>query len=128
MIAVRRLPIKGDDVRSELVEFGDSLGIPVKYCALVDYSNSRGAMDMGLLPDLLPGYQAPANPAGMMRPKCWRDRSGRAVGGGRESAERCARRLARRRFVVVQDMFLTETAQRADVVLPAARPTKRTAP
>ena len=45
--------IKGDGVR-ELVAFGDSLGIPVKYVCLVDYSNSRGASDMGLLPDLLP--------------------------------------------------------------------------
>ena len=28
----------------------------VKFAALGDYSNSRGAADMGLLPDLLPGY------------------------------------------------------------------------
>ena len=49
--------VKGDDVR-KLVAFGQSLGIPVKYCPLVDYSNSRGAIDMGLVPELLPGYQA----------------------------------------------------------------------
>ena len=42
--------IKGDAVR-KLVAFGDSLGIPVKYVCLVDYSNSRGAFDMGLCPD-----------------------------------------------------------------------------
>ena len=47
--------IKGDAVR-KLVAFGDSLGIPVKYVCLVDYSNSRGAVDMGLIPGLLPGY------------------------------------------------------------------------
>ena len=41
------MPFKGDDVR-RLVEFGESLGIPVKYVALVDYSNSRGAIDMGV--------------------------------------------------------------------------------
>ena len=41
-----------------LIEFGDSLGQPVKYVALVDYSNSRGASDMGVLPDLLPGYRS----------------------------------------------------------------------
>ena len=34
----------------KLVAFGDSLGIPVKYVCLVDYSNSRGAFDMGLIP------------------------------------------------------------------------------
>ena len=49
--------IKGDAVR-RLVAFGDSLGKPVKYVCLVDYSNSRGAADMGLLPDLLPGYRS----------------------------------------------------------------------
>ena len=41
--------IKGDGVR-KLVAFGDSLGIPVKYVPLVDYSNSRGAYDTGLIP------------------------------------------------------------------------------
>ena len=48
--------IKGDAIR-KLVAFGDSLGIPVKYVCLVDYSNSRGASDMGLSPDSGPGYQ-----------------------------------------------------------------------
>src|SRR5437773_1058224 len=48
--------IKGDGVR-KLVAFGTSLGIPVKYVPLVHYSNSRGAVDMGLMPELLPGYQ-----------------------------------------------------------------------
>ncbi len=47
--------IKGADVR-KLVEFGTSLGISVSYCALLDYSNSRGAIDMGLVPELLPGF------------------------------------------------------------------------
>src|SRR3954451_15245523 len=41
--------VKGDDVR-RLVAFGQSLGISVTYCPLVDYSNSRGAIDMGLVP------------------------------------------------------------------------------
>ena len=38
-------------------------GIPVKYVCLVDYANSRGAADMGLLPDLGPGL----SPAGSCR-------------------------------------------------------------
>jgi predicted molibdopterin-dependent oxidoreductase YjgC len=41
------------------------------------------------------------------------------VGGGRESAEGPAL-AATGAFVVVQDLFLTETAKRADLVLPAA--------
>ena len=52
---------KGDDVR-KLVDFGESLGIPVKYICLVDYSNSRGAVDMGLTPELLPGYKPTGQP------------------------------------------------------------------
>ena len=48
--------IKGEAVH-KLVAFGDSLGIPVKYVCLVDYSNSRGASDMGLSPRLGPGYR-----------------------------------------------------------------------
>ncbi len=110
--------IKGDQVR-ELVAFGDSLGIPVRYCCLVDYSNSRGAMDMGMLPDLLPGYK-PVQPAGMT--------AGEMIAAvdldvlwviGSNPLEGVPKTW-RKAFVVVQEMFLTETAQLADVVLPAA--------
>ena len=47
---------QGRGVR-RLVDFGESLGIPVKYCCLVDYSNSRGAVDMGLVPEMLPVHR-----------------------------------------------------------------------
>jgi NADH-quinone oxidoreductase subunit G len=53
--------VKGDGLR-KLVEFGESLGIPVKYICLVDYSNSRGAVDMGVTPELLPGYKPSGQP------------------------------------------------------------------
>ena len=110
--------IKGDAVR-KLVAFGDSLGIPVSYVCLVDYSNSRGASDMGLSPNLGPGYEPAGEPGLAYDEILAAVRSGRAVGGRRQSAEaRCAG--SSQAFVVVQDMFLTETAQRADVVFPAA--------
>ena len=110
--------IKGDKVR-QLVAFGDSLCIPVKYVCLVDYSNSRGAADMGLLPDLEPGYHA-ASQKGLALDQMlaapdldvlW------VVGANPLKRHTLA---AAKAFVVVQDLFLSETAQRADVIFPAA--------
>jgi NADH-quinone oxidoreductase subunit G len=43
-------------VIAELVAFGSKLPGKVRYMALGDYANSRGAADMGVLPDRLPGY------------------------------------------------------------------------
>ncbi|MBV8896019.1 MAG: NADH-quinone oxidoreductase subunit NuoG [Acidobacteriaceae bacterium] len=113
--------IKGDDIR-RLVAFGDSLGILIKYVALVDYSNSRGASDMGLLPDLLPGYRS-VSEAGL-EPGLDYDQILSApnlsalwvVGANPLERQPLASKDA---FVVVQDLFMTETAQRADVILPA---------
>src|SRR5262249_42440546 len=100
--------IQGETVR-RLVEFGNSLNIPVQYVCLVDYSNSRGAVDMDLqpdaggmtindmltAPDLNALWVVGANPLEHMP-------------------------LVGKPFVVVQDMFLTETARAADVVFPAS--------
>jgi NADH-quinone oxidoreductase subunit G len=114
--------IKGEQIR-QLVAFGDSLGIPVKYICLLDYSNSRGAADMGLIPDLLPGYHS-VSEAGL-EPGLSYDQILSAtdldalwvVGSNPVSRQAFAASSA---FLVVQDLFLTETAKRADVVLPAA--------
>jgi NADH-quinone oxidoreductase subunit G len=99
--------IKGEDVR-RLVEFGESLGIPVKYVALVDYSNSRGAIDMGLVPG--PGGMRLDQMIAADLDVLWVVGANPLEGGKARKAG----------FVVVQDMFLTDTAQQADVVLPAA--------
>ena len=110
--------IKGDAIR-KLVAFGDSLGISIKYVCLVDYSNSRGALDMGLAPNMGPGYQ-PVSVPGMAYDEIlaapdldvlW------VVGGNPLKRTPLASEKA---FVVVNELFLTETAQRADVVFPAA--------
>ena len=110
--------IKGEAVH-KLVAFGDSLGIPVKYVCLVDYSNSRGASDMGLSPRLGPGYR-PVSAPGLAYDEIlaladldvlW------VVGANPLKRASLASNQA---FVVVNEMFLTETAQRADVVFPAA--------
>src|SRR5664280_899656 len=107
---------KGDELR-KLVDFAESLAIPVKFICLLDYANSRGAVDMGLTPELLPGYQ-PSGQAGMHRGEIigaelsalWVVGANPLKGGFERKAD----------FLVVQDMFLTETARQADVVLPAA--------
>jgi NADH-quinone oxidoreductase subunit G len=110
--------IKGEAVR-RLVAFGDSLGIPVKYVCLVDYSNSRGASDMGLLPDLGPGYHA-SDSTGLSYDQILSAADLDTLWVVGANPLKRAALAASNAFVVVQEMFLTETAQRADVVLPAA--------
>jgi NADH-quinone oxidoreductase subunit G len=110
--------VKGDAVR-KLVAFGQSLGNSVKYCALVDYSNSRGAIDMGLVPELLPGYQ-PSGTTGLSMQEMLASQTIEALWVVGANPLKSSAMASKKTFVVVQDMFLTETAQRADVVLPAA--------
>src|ERR1017187_6991690 len=119
---------KGDDLRA-LVDFAESLAIPVKFLCLLDYANSRGALDMGLTPELLPGYEEvehleASGQAGMHLGEMiaaelsvlW------VVGANplKQSRDREGAFPRKAAFLVVQDLFLTETAQQADVVLPAA--------
>jgi len=100
--------VQGDSLR-KLIAFGDSLGVPVKYICLVDYSNSRGAFDMGLTP----------RDGGMSREQmiAATDLDALWVVGANPLKNAT---LGSKAFVVVQDLFLTETAKRADIVLPAA--------
>src|SRR5581483_6418044 len=116
--------IKGEAVR-RLVAFGDSLNIPIKYLCLVDYSNSRGASDMGLLPDLLPGYRGldeigsdQAMNSGLTYDQMLdsTDLDALWIVGANPLSRRAL--AASNAFLVVHDLFLTETAQRAHVVLP----------
>ncbi len=128
---------RGRDIQA-LVEFG--LSLPnTKFACLGDYANSRGAADMGMLPDLLPGY-VPVSAAGNFAAEygALPTEAGLdliqmfdAAGAGDLSALYVvgANPVARygvdpsalkNTFLVVQDMFLTETAVLADVVFPAA--------
>jgi NADH-quinone oxidoreductase chain G len=109
-----------------------------KLICLADYSNSRGAADMGLYPDLLPGYfpvseagrfkdwgVIPAQPGMAIPQMVDAARSGSLQGLYIVGANPIGRlgvdpSALKNTFVVVQDMFLTETAALADVVLPAA--------
>jgi NADH-quinone oxidoreductase subunit G len=100
--------VKGQAVR-DLVGFGESLGIPVKYVCLLDAANSRGAADMSRRRDR--GITVKQMLAAPDLDALW------VIGA---NPLKNGAQLAAAAFVVVQDMFLTETAQRADVVLPAA--------
>jgi NADH-quinone oxidoreductase subunit G len=91
--------------------------------AVWPHSNGQGARDMGVSPSYGPGYQAVDNPG--------RDRF--AIRQGIASGEIKALYVAgadpigdgvltdrgQLHFLVVQELFLTETAAQADVVLPA---------
>jgi NADH-quinone oxidoreductase subunit G len=137
----------GNDLRGAelklLIDFG--LTLPnARFALLSDYANSRGAADMGLLPDMLPGY-TPIGPIDTQDPAsrlAIEYASPTAPGLDLlevfDSAARgdlsalyivASNPVARfgvdpaslaNTFVVVQDMFLTETAALADVILPAA--------
>jgi NADH-quinone oxidoreductase chain G len=128
---------RGRDIDA-LVNFG--LGLPnARFACLGDYVNSRGAADMGLLPGLLPGYvpvtqpgdfaeeygSLPAAP-GMDLVEMF-DAAGRGelaalyvVGSNPVSRYGIDPATLKETFLVVQDMFLTETALLADVVLPTS--------
>jgi NADH-quinone oxidoreductase subunit G len=129
--------ILGDELAS-LVKFGSEI-TGAKFLCLADYANSRGAADMGLYPDLLPGYHPTAGNSEFH--KEWGgipQASGLDLPGMIEAGKSGALKALyvvgsnpvgrlhidpfafSKSFVVVQDMFLTETAVIADVVLPAA--------
>jgi NADH-quinone oxidoreductase subunit G len=126
--------LRGLDLK-RLVEFG--LTIPgAKFALLSDYVNSRGAADMGLLPDMLPGYTplgagSFAEYAASTAPGLDMLEMFDAATAGNLSALYVVGAnpvlrygiepgALKNTFVVVQEMFMTETAVLADVVLPAA--------
>jgi len=136
------LVIFGEEFRGvavdELVTWGLGRG-NVRFAYLGDYANSRGAADMGLLPDRLPGYvtvsatatfaeEYPGMPAtiGLTQPQMLSAAAGGSlealliVGANPLKAGTFNLPSTKKVFVIVQDLFLTETAAAADVVFPAA--------
>jgi NADH-quinone oxidoreductase subunit G len=97
---------QGGELR-KLVDFGESLGIPVRYVCLVDYANSRGAIDMGLTSELLPGYQ-PSGQSGLHLDEMLESELSVLWVVGANPLKNAARKPG---FLVVQDLFLTETAR-----------------
>ena len=138
----------GDEIKGKaiepLVRWGLSMPGRTRFLALADAANSRGAADMALLPDILPGYQ-PLNDAAARGKfeKLWGAQLPSQEGLNlRTMAEAIANgnlkallvfganpvrslgldpaALSRLELLVVADLFRTETAEAAHVVLPAA--------
>ncbi len=112
-------------------------------------ANAQGAMDMGLMPDMLPGYQSIADDGARSKfETIWnspiatqqglgaRDIMNAAANGtikglyvvGENPVDTYPNRqqildaLGKLEFLVVQDMFMSSTAKMAHVVLPVAAP------
>jgi len=121
----------------------------VTYYPLVRRSNFQGALDMGVLPDYYPGYRKMSADMTASLAGSWNavlpETAGKnavamidAIAAGKMNAlyimgddpigsdPGLKPVLAKLDFLVVQDIFMTETAQMADVVLPAASYVEKT--
>ncbi|HEY2460610.1 MAG TPA: NADH-quinone oxidoreductase subunit NuoG [Candidatus Acidoferrum sp.] len=135
---------------AQLVAFGSKLQGKVRYMALGDYANSRGAADMGVLPDRLPGYAYADNASARESlEKLWGNvipsKSGlnaqQMIDAAQDgklkalyvmganpiphfgkigSGKGLFYNRGKLEFLIVHEMFLTETAKQADIVFPAA--------
>jgi NADH-quinone oxidoreductase subunit G len=133
--------IFGQEYRGQAVESLVAWGLKranVRFAFLGDHANSRGAADMGLFPDLLPGYVAvtapgafaeypglPATP-GKTLPEIFAAAADGelgallVVGANPVPSLHLNSSALKDTFLIVHDLFLTETAALADVVFPAA--------
>src|SRR5712671_5696236 len=130
---------------AQLVAFGSKLPGKTRYMALADYANSRGAADLGVLPDRLPGYAYVSSPPAHesfenlwgcgpipTKPGLTAPQMVEATQAGKLKALYVvgANPLAhfgtlgfgrgKLELLIVHEMFLTETANVADIVFPAA--------
>ncbi len=132
----------GRDVRDALQHLAALTGHAARLSFVGLDANSQGCRDMGVVPTCLPGGCALDDPAARQRlAALWNaplpTETGQTYGAMLEAAgqairtlyvmgadpaaenDRWARNLSQLDFLVVQDLFLTPTAERANVVLPA---------
>jgi NADH-quinone oxidoreductase subunit G len=133
--------IFGEELRGAAVENLIAWGLKrgnVRFAYLGDHSNSRGAADMGLFPDLLPGYVPVTAPGAFIEYANLSAQPGQSlpqmldlaaagelgallvVGANPVSRNKLSPATLSKTFLIVEDLFLTETAALADVVFPAA--------
>jgi NADH-quinone oxidoreductase chain G len=129
---------RGGAMVAALSNLANLLGQGDKLAYVGREANSQGCRDMGLLPDTLPGQlpigdaavrdrlgklwgvQPPAEPGQSLAQMLAGGVKGLLVVGLDSAAEPAtAQALQGLDFLVVQDLFLTETAKLAEVVLPA---------
>ncbi len=130
--------LRAGDLRA-LIAYG--LTLPnTKFALIGDYVNAHGAADMGLLPDLLPGYAPvvadhdytaeygehfPTEPGLNLLQIFDAAQTGDLAALYIVNANPVARfsidpATLANTFIVIHEMFLTETARLADVIFPAA--------
>lgn len=140
--------IFGDAIRDEQVRALVSWGLPLpgatRFVALGDYANSRGAADMGLLPNTLPGYMPVTDSAARAKlESLWSAKIAAKPGkNARDVFDAIAtgavkallvfgsnpvrsfgvkpELLRKLEFLFVSELFPTETAELAHVLVPAA--------
>jgi NADH-quinone oxidoreductase subunit G len=131
----------GQEFRGAAVQALVSWGLArgnVRFAYLGDHSNSRGAADMGLFPALLPGYIPVAEPGAFAEYPDLPNTAGKplsemfaaassgelgallVVGANPVATLGVSPSSLKNTFLIVADIFLTETAALADVIFPAA--------
>ena len=138
MVIIFGAELRNQDIEN-VVEFGASLP-QAKFICLSDGANSRGAADMGLLPNLLPGYETdskrwseawgvtiPEKPGMNLPQMVEAAQSGLlpvlyVVGSDPVKDYAVDVGAFRNTYLIVEDCFLTSTAAMADLVLPSSSP------